>query len=42
MQLAKDGTIILDLEETLDANHTSILCEHHVLCTNRGQSVWLP
>jgi len=28
MQLAKDGTIILDLEEAAETNHTTIWCEH--------------
>ena len=28
MQLVKDGTIILDLEEAAEINHTTIWCEH--------------
>jgi len=28
MQLAKDGTIILDMDETAETNHTTICCEH--------------
>ena len=28
MQLAKDGTIILDLDEAAETNHTTIWCEH--------------
>jgi len=28
MQLAQDGTIILDLDEAAETNHTTILCEH--------------
>jgi len=28
MQLVKDGTIILDLEEAAETNHTTIWCEH--------------
>ena len=28
MQLAKDGTIILDLDEAVETNHTTIWCEH--------------
>jgi len=28
MQLAKDGTIILDMDEAVKTNHTTICCEH--------------
>ena len=28
MQLAQDRTIILDLDEVTETNHTTILCEH--------------
>jgi len=28
-QLARDERIILDLDETAEDNHMSILCEHH-------------
>ena len=28
MQLAQDGTIIRDLDEAAETNHTTILCEH--------------
>ena len=28
MQLAKDGTIVLDLDEIAETNHTTIWCEH--------------
>ena len=31
MQLAPDGTIILDLDEATETNHTIILCEHYDL-----------
>ena len=26
--MAKDGTIMLDLDEVAETNHTTILCEH--------------
>jgi len=29
MQLARDERVILDLDKIVEANHTSILCEHH-------------
>jgi len=29
MQLAKDRRIILDLEETVEANHECVLCGHN-------------
>ena len=28
MQLARDGTIILDLDEVAETNHTIVWCEH--------------
>jgi len=28
MHLAKDGTIILDLDDAAETNHTTIWCEH--------------